>query len=187
MVGMNEVVRHWKKVFGNWRYGFLSLVIALGFYLFNVILVNYQTLFSFFPYLSVLEFTELFFYLSVGLKEVMELSSFISLIVVSILLGVLFSLIFYKAKLTRNFDVEGTGFISSLGIFLAAFVPGCATCGLGLASALGLGGAFFTVLPFKGIELSIVSMVLLVIAIFKISNSSCNIMSEKKMKGGIRE
>ncbi len=187
---MNGVVGHWKRVFSDWRYSILALAIALFFYLFNVALLNYQTLISFFPYTTVLGFGELFFSLSLGLKDIIEFSSFISLIFISVLIGVLFSLIFYKSKLTKKVETKETGFISTLGIILAAFVPGCAACGIGLASALGISGAFLGALPFKGIELSVASIALLIIAIFKISNSSCKVMLNNKnlkMKGGLRE
>src|SRR3989344_2080973 len=99
----------------------------------------------------------------------------------------LFSLIFYKLAVLNGRGDKKIGLISSIGIILGAFAPGCAACGIGLASVLGLGGAFLAAFPLEGLEFSIIAIIMLSIAIFKTSNSSCNIMLNRKMKGGNRK
>ncbi len=70
-----------------------------------------------------------------------------------------------------------TSVLGGLGIFLAVFVPGCAVCGIGLVSVLGLGAGVLYALPFKGLEISILSILILTFAIFKITKNfySCKI------------
>ena len=58
-----------------------------------------------------------------------------------------------------------------IGTFLAIFVPGCAACGIGLVSLLGLGGGLINFLPWNGIEISIISIIILLIAIYQITKN----------------
>ncbi len=184
---MKNQLTLWKRVFSNWNYLILGIIIALLFYSLNVIIADYKTLFSFYSSLGFLGTINFFFSLLIGFKETIKMSSYISLLVISLLLGMLTSLIFYKANVIKGNSTKNIGLISGIGIILGAFIPGCAACGIGLASALGIGGAFLTFLPLKGLELSILSILILTIAIFKISEDSCKIMFNKKMKGGRKE
>ncbi len=175
---IKENLNFWKRVFGNFKYLLLAIIIAILFYALNVFIANYKTLINFYPSLGLLGTIKFFFTLMFGFYNLILFSSFISLIIISLLLGILFSLIFYKLNFLKG-DGKKLGFISGLGAFLGAFAPGCAACGIGLASVLGLSGAFLTLLPFKGLELSILAIVILGIAIFKTSNDSCKIMLKK--------
>ena len=168
-----------KRVFSNIRYIFLAMIIAILFYALNVLIANYKTITSFYLSLGFLGTIKFFFILMFGFYNLILLSSFISLVIISILLGMLFSLISYKIISLKNFDKK-YGFIPSLGVLLGALAPGCAACGIGLASTLGLSAVFLTFLPLKGLELSFLSILLLIIAIFKTSNNSCKIMFKNK-------
>ena len=44
---MNEIINVWKTVFKKPGYAILTIIIALIFYILNVIIQNYQTLSSF--------------------------------------------------------------------------------------------------------------------------------------------
>lgn len=94
----------------------------------------------------------------------------------------LFSLLFYKARSLKG-EKKGFGIISSIGFFLGAFAPGCAACGIGLASLLGVSAATLSFLPFGGLELSIIAILIIGFAIYKVSDNSCKI-NYKKLKGG---
>ena len=75
--------------------------------------------------------------------------------------------------------------LSGIGLFLGAFAPGCAACGVGLAAALGLGAGFLSFLPYKGLELSIIAIIILGYAIIKTTNSMYTCKIKKPLKGGV--
>lgn len=182
---MQNEMRHWKRVFGDLRYVIFALIIAILFYTLNVFIANFRTLIDFYPSLGFFGSLNFLFSLMIGFKNVIKASSFASLIIISLMLGMLFSLMTYKINSSHSYEKnKGTGFISAVGVFLGAFAPGCAACGIGLASVLGLGGAFLAAFPLGGLEFSILAIVIIGIAIFKTSNSSCKVMLNKKVKGG---
>lgn len=181
---MKREIRYWARVFGDFRYLVFALIMAVLFYALNVFIANFRTVVDFYPSLELFGSLNFFLSLMVGFKDVIRISSFISLIVISLMLGMLFSLMVYKINILNGGGNKGLGFVSSIGIFLGAFAPGCAACGIGLASVLGLGGAFLAVLPLKGLEFSILAIIIIGIAIFKTSKDSCKIMTVKKLKGG---
>ena len=124
--------------------------------------------------------TKLFFILLWGFKETIILHSYISLIIISILLGMLFSLIIYKINFLNIKAKKRFGILGILGIFLSIFAPGCAACGVGLASALGIGTAFLSFLPYDGLELSIITIIILSAVIIKTTEDLyiCNIYKQ---------
>ena len=102
------------------------------------------------------------------------------MILISLLTGMLITLISYKYKIVKE-SGKDIGILASLGILVGLLVPGCASCGIGLAAALGLGGSI-TSLPFKGIEISLIAIILLIVSIFMITGSfiECDIKIRKK-------
>ena len=158
----------WKKVFSNWRYVALTIIIALGFYSLNVLIKSYESLSSLYSQIGLLGTIKLFFSFFIGFRSTTFLSVFISIILISVLLGILFSLIAYKTKMIRSVSGK-TGIFTSAGIFLGILAPGCAACGVGLLSLLGVSAATLAFLPFKGLELSAISAVILLILVFKIT------------------
>ncbi|MFB6226646.1 MAG: hypothetical protein ABEJ02_04810 [Candidatus Paceibacteria bacterium] len=190
---IKEASKTWKKVFGNWKYVILTLVVAFIFYALNGLMLNVNNLGSsgglgFFG--SIIFFKTLF----LGFSSQVKLHTFISIIAISLLIGALFSLITYKVKSTKK-ESKNWGFLPSIGTFVAAFAPGCAACGVGLVAILGFSGAAINFLPLNGLEFSLVSILILGTAIFKISydlekppackvdfakKSSKNKMSKKK-------
>ncbi|MCH7568007.1 MAG: hypothetical protein IIA87_01165 [Nanoarchaeota archaeon] len=174
----------WRIVFSNWRYLILAIIIALLFYNLNVLIANYANLASFYSSLGLLGTIKFFFILSLGFGALIKTHSFVSLIIVSILFGMLLSLTMYKVKVVKISGTKKTGFFSSIGVFLAAFAPGCAACGIGLASLLGIGGAFLIYLPFEGLELSILAIAILSFTTWKVSKDlseceSCQVQLSK--------
>ncbi len=169
MRGIRIVFSTLKDVFSNFRYVVLSFVVALLFYALNVLIANWRALASFYPSLGFFGTFKLFLLFMVGFINLVKLHSYISLIIISILLGILFSLIYYKSVVIRGVGNRKLGFFASLRVLLGAIAPGCAACGIGLVSALGLGGDFLAVFPFDGLELSILAIALLGIAIYKAS------------------
>ncbi|MBI2043684.1 hypothetical protein HYT25_04820 [Candidatus Pacearchaeota archaeon] len=164
---MKDSFSVFKEVFGKAKYIFLAVAIGFLFYSLNVLMANFSSIKSYFG-MNLFLGIKFFFVLSMGFKETILPSSFASLVAISILLGMLFSLITYKT-ITIKKSSGRIGVISTTGIFLGIFAPGCAACGIGLLSVLGFGTAFLTLLPFKGLEISILAIGILTFSIAKIS------------------
>jgi hypothetical protein len=165
----NEFFRVWKQVFSNWKYLLLTIIIATIFYSLNVFTSSYSSIISFYNATNFLSTLGLFFELFLGFQNTTVLHSFVSLIIISILFGILFSLIIYKTKMIKNIEKGKTGFLASVGIFLGILAPGCAACGIGLLSVFGIGAATLSLLPFDGLEISILSILILGFVTFKIT------------------
>ena len=158
----------WKKVFSNWRYVALTIIIAVVFYSLNVIIKSYASLSSLYNKIGLFGTIKLFFSFFIGFRSTTFLGVFISIILISVLLGILFSLITYKTKMIKSVSGK-TGFFATAGIFLGVLAPGCAACGVGLLSIFGISAATLAFLPFDGLELSAISAVILLILVFKIT------------------
>ena len=161
---MKKEIIVWKKIFGNWRYSAIALGIFLVFYSFNVLISSYKNLASFYSSQGLFKSITFFKILSLGFYSTIKLHSFVSLLIVGALIGVLSSLMIYKIK-NSNSSNKKTGLLASTGAFLAAFAPGCTACGIGLASLLGIGGATLSLLPYEGLELSILAILILGFAV----------------------
>lgn len=177
---LKQIFTTWKRVFRNWRYIITAIVISITFYSFNVLILNWKNLTTFYTNFGGLKALNFLFVLLIGFKSTITHYSFISLIVISIFFSIFACLIFYK--LNFNISIEKkVGFFGGFGIFLGALAPGCVACGFGLVSTLGIMAGFLAFLPFEGLELSIFSMGLLSFAILKISSDmyKCDISLEK--------
>ncbi len=175
-----SILSTWKIIFRSWKYAVLAVFVALLFYSLNVFINNWKTFFSFYPNLGFFGTGKLFFTLLLGFGNTIRLSSYVSLIAISSLFGLLFTLIAYKINILKVALGSG-GIFASLGIFLGALVPGCIACGVGLLSLFGLSAAFLAFLPFQGLELSVLSIFILSFAILKTSDDmcKCNIRLQK--------
>ncbi len=189
MVKIKEIFKVWKTVFSNFRYLLLTLFIGFVFYLFNVFIANYANILSFYEVLSFNNYINFLYSLVFDFVKIISLSSFIFILIISIFFGIFFSLIVYKSNSKIRLSKK-TNFFGGLAVFLGIFAPGCAACGIGLVTLLGLGAGFLSFLPYDGVELSILSIIVLCFTIFKISKDLticevCKIDIRKiKMKGG---
>lgn len=188
-MNLKEIVNTWKNVFKNWRYVSVMLIVAILFYSLNVLISSWQNLRAIYPSLGFLGTVNFFFISWLGFKSTIIFHSFISLIIISILFGILISLILFKSRF-NILENKKIGLFGGVGIFLGALAPGCVACGIGLVSFLGLGAGTLAFLPYEGLELSIFSIILLSFAILKISDGmyKCDIPLGKtiEMKGGIK-
>lgn len=155
---VSNIFTTWKRVFGNWKYLAVTIVIALMFYSINVLVSSWSSLAGFYSTLGFFKTIKFFFILFFGFRETIMFHSFISLIIISILFGMLISLVGYKIKIGQRTDGKKIGLFGGIGLFLAAFAPGCAACGVGLVSFLGLGAGALSFLPYEGFELSLASI-----------------------------
>lgn len=184
---VKQTFRTWKQIFSNCKYLALTFFIAIFFYSLNVLISNWKSLIGFYPNFGFFGTLKFFFTLALGFKNIIKFHSFISLIVISILFGMLLSLMIYKSKLGIKPDKK-VGIFGSIGIFLGALIPGCTACGVGLVSVLGLGAGFLAFFPYDGLELSILAILILGFSVTKITREmhTCktNIFPFNVLKGG---
>jgi len=104
-----------------------------------------------------------------GMWTAMSTLSLVLLIVVSILTGANLTLVVQRIKTIRasgkmSFMVGGSSILGIVG-------SGCASCGLPILAFLGLSGAIFY-LPFQGLELSVLAIVLLSVSLYSLIKRS---------------
>ena len=143
-----------KMVFSNKKFILISLLVSLIFYAFNASIGNLSLIFSSYSSMG-LKSIKLYFLLLYGYSYSITTASFITLTIISILFGILFSLMLYKTLVFRRAQKNKLGFITSIGIFLGIAAPGCAACGIGLLPLIGLSTGSLLLLPFSRLELSI--------------------------------
>lgn len=135
-----------------------SFLIAIASILFAIVLLNYKSYISFltasYPLPSKIYIV---FLITVGSFSAMTKLDIFFLGITGALVGINTALVIEKIKVLRKSGglrlTFGAGIIS-----LAA--TGCASCGLSLASLVGLAGVL-AVLPFGGLELYMLSVVVL--------------------------
>ena len=176
---LREIVNVWSIVFRQPAYLLLMLVIAVGFYLMNVLIANMDSIFAWSKTLGVGGLLMFILHLTLGFHQTITSLTFFALIFIGVATGMLFSLMVCKFRMIHRAE-KNAGFISGTAVFLAFFVPGCASCGVGLAALLGFGSSIAS-LPFEGGEISIIAFTFLIFAIFKVSNefSKCTLMKRK--------
>lgn len=181
MERIRDAIVNLGTVFSNWRYAISAFVIAAGFYLLNAFLSNAKLLVT-----SIGEYGwgwfGFFFAFVRGYSSTITVASVITLLTISVLFGILFSLILYKTLLFRSNDSGKTGVLATIGVFLGVLAPGCAACGIGLFSLFGLSAAALSFLPFDGLELSILAIFILIASIIKFSSDiyACRLTSTGK-------
>ncbi len=139
-----------------------ALLAAFVYAALSILLVNYKSFISFgrseydlFPKLKILLL--IFF----GSFQALSTRDTILLLTTALLFGVNIELVFRKIKFLASYGnlhvTIGTGLIT-----IAA--TGCASCGLSIASIVGLGGVL-ALLPFHGLELYVVSIIILTVSL----------------------
>ena len=98
-----------------------------------------------------------------GMWTAMSTTSLVLLIIVAILTGVNLTLVVERIREIRasgkmSLVVGGSSLLGIVG-------SGCASCGLPILALLGLSGAAFY-LPFQGLELSVIAIVLLAVSLY---------------------
>ncbi|HII16537.1 TPA: hypothetical protein HA361_01360 [Candidatus Woesearchaeota archaeon] len=149
------------------EYAMLTIAVAFFFYLANAVLANLGNIWSFSAGQSLGYATTSVAILLWSFPATIMLHSFLSLAVISLLLGVLVSLLAYKMRVGAIAGGGKAKILASVGAFLGVLAPGCAACGLGVASLLGIGGSVLVLLPYKGFELSLMSIALLCYGIYR--------------------
>lgn len=101
------------------------------------------------------------------IKDIGGLPVFVSVVIVSVLGGLSISMIVYKISVTKSLGGK-SGLLNFGGVFGGALSSSCAVCSSALISVLGVAGGL-AVFPFKGLELSTLSIAVLLVSIYFIS------------------
>lgn len=91
------------------------------------------------------------------------------LLLTSVLAGLNIAAAAYLWKNARSFSLKQQG-ASTAGVSTGILAAGCASCGISVLAMLGL-GAGLAILPFKGLELSLLSVGLLTATLFWMANA----------------
>ena len=168
-MGIKDYLHVWGTIFRRPKYLIFSIIVALLFYSMNVLIPNISSLSSLYSSLGLFSTLSLFGKLMIGFGGTIKTSSYISIILITILFGMLFSLLAYKTSAINSIKDKKVGVIASMGLFFGILVPGCAACGVGLLALFGVSAALLTTLPLRGLELSILSIAILALSVGKIS------------------
>ena len=157
MISFKEKYFVLKEIYSKPKNILIILVTTLAIYLLNAVIVQWSNL----KLAGTISLTSL---LTEGVYYSVTKTTFYSSIIIALLTGMLISLLAHKSK--ENLSKKGKikGFLPSIAVFLGLLAPGCASCGIGLAAVLGLGGAIFS-LPFKGLEISFLAIALLLYSV----------------------
>jgi hypothetical protein len=158
-----------RRIFSRPAYTALTLGVALVFYLLNAFILQWKNL-------HLVTASNAFSFFTAGVYYLTTRISFYTFLLVSILTGILVSLLVFRARASllsqrlQNQQSHNTSVVSSLGVAAGVLLPGCASCGIGLAAVLGLGSSF-AALPLQGLEISLIAIVLLCISISMVAKS----------------
>ncbi len=179
---IKEASLGFRKVFSNWRYISSTALIAFAFYWIYLFLINYRQISLIYQYRGFFQAI----FISPFMRGFIPKEVIIGTAIISLLFGILFSLIIYKSKMIKNISKK-TGLLASVGIFLGFIAPaGCsASCGIGILSIVGISTAAINFLPLKGMEITIVSACILSLSIYKVSKDiNKGILCEIKLPTG---
>ena len=158
-----------KEVYSHKSYFFLSLFTGFIIFSFNVTINNYKLILSNFS-------PRLFFSLLSGAFVTMSTTSLVLLIIMSVLAGIVTAMSVFLIK--RQIKGSAAG---SSSVLVGIIAPSCPSCAVGLLSVLGLGG-FIGFLPFKGAELGIIGISIMLISLVylskKVVTKTCKIKNE---------
>ncbi len=148
---------------------FWTLVIATVYFLSVTYLMNYRlavdTTLGGYP-LSYK--TNVLFNLVLGMWSVMGTHGLMALLVTAVLTGANLTLLFHRlAEMSRLGNLQ---FVVGGSSVVGIVTSGCAACGLPFLSILGITGSL-AFLPFKGVELSYISVLVLLVSLYLIIRS----------------
>ncbi len=157
----------WKTVYSKPKYVVSVFAIAIAFFMLNVLIKNFRALSAFLQEKGFFQTANLFYSMTLGFHSTIKSSGFASLIIISFLLGILLSLTAFKISSRAKSKSSRT--LTALGIFLGIATPSCAACGIGVLAVLGIGAGFISAMPFGGLEISLLAIIILAFAVQKTS------------------
>ncbi len=146
-----------RKVYTLKRYYVYSFFIALVVFSLHPLIQNYRLLRAEFSLSLALR-------LILASPMVSSLSSFVTLIVISLLSGMVIVFSFYLIKRQISQGVN----LGIVGTIIGILAPACPSCAIGLLGIVSMGG-LISVLPFKGLEFGFLGIVLLLVSLVYLS------------------
>jgi hypothetical protein len=146
----------WKRMFSSFRYVVILVVVGFFFYMLNGLLMNVTNIGSFYNLLGFFGTLKVLFFGSLDLVNQLTLFAAFGTVILSVMVGMLVSLLSYRYSMRVKTSVKG-GVFSGIGMFLGVAAPGCAACGIGILSLLGLTSALVA-LPFDGHEVIVLAI-----------------------------
>lgn len=157
----------------NTRFFILTIIFSTVYLLLNVYFANWSlfnhTFLGNFPFEYKIKLS---FALTNGLVTTMSVLNFYSLIIISVLTGLNIALLL---RVFKNLAFQKAQMAFGMGSIFGLAGSGCASCGLPVLGLLGLSSSVVN-LPFKGLEISVLSILMLVfsfIYLYKSSLKSC--------------
>ena len=156
-----EVFGILRQIYKNKRYIYLSLITAIisfiVFYKLTLVTIANNSL-KVFIMMSGYNYTYF---------------TLLSFVIISVLFGIYLSVFIYRFKLIKLMkEKKGTsiGFIGYLGLIAGVFGAGCPTCGSVVFALVGAPLALMY-LPFRGLELRVLSILILLVSIYFLTRS----------------
>lgn len=173
-MSLSSTLDVWQSVFSRRRSGIIFLLTALLFFTLNVAVKNYKTLVAIANDQGLGAASSFLYTLAIGFHHTVTRASYASLVMLTFLTALLITLLAFKAT---SATTKKVGVMSGFGIALGIVAPGCAACGVGVLALIGISGATLALLPFKGLEISLLAILLLGIAIYSLTQRlrSCDV------------
>jgi hypothetical protein len=168
MSNTKKIVNLWKEIFYKNKYLFIFLLGIILFYSLNISVTNFWMIIDFYKTSTFLQASISFLNLIFSFRKNIMFSSFLSMLIISILSSFLLCLVIYNTVALRKRVNKKVSFFMVFGLSLGMFAPGCVACGLGIAGLIGLATSF-VILPFKGKERGIFAIFVLFFSILKTS------------------
>jgi len=163
-----------KEVFSEKKYYAISIGFATLVFASNSLLLNYKLLLNSFS-------LSLAWSLFIGFPSLISKIGLSFLVLIALLSGIVISM---SVFLVRR-QIKGGYSAGSTGLIAGLLTPACPSCALSVLGVLGLGG-FLSVLPFKGLELGILGIIVLIVSIGylskKIVTKVCTLPKKRKKK-----
>lgn len=148
-----------REVYAKPAYLLLSLGVILAVFIINIGVMNYQ-LYRSFPSVRIVK--EVF----LGSLTSLPWYSLSTVILIALLTAIFITLMGYHVKSMQG--ALGSYAAGSGGLALGFLAPACASCSIGLIAVLGMSGTL-GILPWKGVEITVLGIVLLGGAITSLS------------------
>jgi hypothetical protein len=188
MKSLKEIFTVWGRMFSRWKYVLVFIISGFTFYLLNGLISNFSNFGSFYDLFGLFGTVKFAFISALGFIELLTPFNAVAILVLSVLVGMMISLLAYRHE---YFSVGAgkVGFLGSMGLFLGVAAPGCAACGVGLISLLGL-SSVLALLPYKGHEIIVFAIVLTTISVMvlsrKLYNPVCKVKPMHKIKNNMK-
>lgn len=169
---ISQVATAMRQVFSTWQYWLVSICVAAAIVLITILLSQYQFITSVLSselFDSIVKFKVIFSSLGV-FQTNLTTENQIFAIAIALLSGITIAMVVYYFK--HRFSVQMAAGTSFLGVLVGLLGVGCSACGSVVVSTIfgiGAASAFLGALPFKGTEINILSMLILLGSIYMIA------------------